>query len=89
MHQFPAVPLVHPNSPSNVALHVGTATKLVERDVSRVADTLGVSAIIVQDLKQRRLTNYKFDWAKMLQFSGDTGVFLQYTHARLCRSDID
>lgn len=62
------------------------ATKLDDcEDMERVADTLGVSAIIIQDLKQRRLTNYKFDWEKMLKFTGDTGIFLQYTHARLCR----
>ncbi|KAI0223882.1 putative arginine--tRNA ligase, mitochondrial [Lamellibrachia satsuma] len=60
-------------------------TKLDDcEDMERVADTLGVSAIIIQDLKQRRLTNYKFDWEKMLKFTGDTGIFLQYTHARLC-----
>lgn len=60
-------------------------TKLVSpEDMKHVSETLGVSAIIIQDLKQRRLTNYKFDWEKMLKFNGDTGIFLQYTHARLC-----
>ncbi|KAK2193859.1 hypothetical protein NP493_5g16017 [Ridgeia piscesae] len=53
-------------------------------EMKRVAETLGVSAIIIQDLKQRRLTNYKFNWEKMLQFNGHTGIFLQYTYARLC-----
>ena len=50
-----------------------------------VADKLGISAIIVQDLKEYREKNYQFDWYKALQFKGDTGVFLQYTHARICR----
>ncbi len=31
------------------------------------------------------MSDYKFDWDKVLQAHGDTGVFLQYTHARLCR----
>lgn len=38
-----------------------------------------------QDFKGPLMSDYKFDWEKMLQAQGDTGVFLQYTHARLCR----
>lgn len=48
------------------------------------ADTLGISAVIVNDLKQRRQRDYEFDWAKALQMNGDTGIKLQYTHCRLC-----
>lgn len=43
-----------------------------------------MSAVIVNDLKQRRQRDYTFDWDKALQMSGDTGVKLQYTHCRLC-----
>jgi len=50
-----------------------------------VAEALGMSAILVQDLKEYRQNNYKFSWERMLNFNGDTGVFLQYTHARLHR----
>lgn len=48
-----------------------------------VADILGTSALIVNDLKQRRQRDYEFDWNKVLQVNGDTGVKLQYTHCRL------
>lgn len=48
-----------------------------------MADTLGSSAVIVNDLKQRRMRDYDFDWNKILQVNGDTGVKLQYTHCRL------
>jgi arginyl-tRNA synthetase len=48
-----------------------------------VADVLGSSAVIINDLKQRRMRDYQFDWDKILQVNGDTGVKLQYTHCRL------
>lgn len=50
----------------------------------RTADILGVSAVIVNDLRQRRQRDYVFDWDKALRMNGDTGVRLQYTHCRLC-----
>ncbi|XP_074541266.1 putative arginine--tRNA ligase, mitochondrial [Halichoeres trimaculatus] len=48
------------------------------------AEKVGISALIIQDFKGPLLSDYKFDWERMLQAQGDTGVFLQYTHARLC-----
>ncbi|KAJ8026866.1 putative arginine--tRNA ligase, mitochondrial [Holothuria leucospilota] len=48
-----------------------------------VAECLGISALILQDLKSTLIADYKFDWDKVLESQGDTGVFLQYTHARL------
>ncbi|KAG5460118.1 MAG: hypothetical protein BJ554DRAFT_7875 [Olpidium bornovanus] len=49
-----------------------------------VADCVGITAIIVQDMQARRIKNYSFDWKRMLSFEGDTGPYLQYAHARLC-----
>lgn len=40
---------------------------------------------VFQDFKGPLLSDYTFNWDRMLQSQGDTGVFLQYTHARLCR----
>ncbi|XP_031655973.1 putative arginine--tRNA ligase, mitochondrial isoform X2 [Oncorhynchus kisutch] len=37
-----------------------------------------------RDFKGPLGSDYKFDWDRILQAQGDTGVFLQYTHARLC-----
>lgn len=48
-----------------------------------VADILGMSAVIINDLKQRRQRDYEFSWDKALQMTGDTGIKLQYTHCRL------
>ncbi|KAM8831954.1 putative arginine--tRNA ligase, mitochondrial isoform 2-T2 [Spinachia spinachia] len=47
------------------------------------AEKVGISALIVQDFRGPRESDYAFDWDRMLQAQGDTGVFLQYTHARL------
>uniref|UniRef100_A0A8D3D5L6 Probable arginine--tRNA ligase, mitochondrial n=1 Tax=Scophthalmus maximus TaxID=52904 RepID=A0A8D3D5L6_SCOMX len=55
-------------------------------DPEDTAEKVAISALIVQDFKGPLQSDYKFDWDKMLQAQGDTGVFLQYTHARLCRS---
>jgi arginyl-tRNA synthetase len=49
-----------------------------------VAETLGVSAIIFNDLKNSRAKDVKFDWDEMLSFEGETGPYVQYAGARLC-----
>lgn len=48
-----------------------------------LADALGSAAVIVNDLKQRRVKDYEFSWDKALQVTGDSAVRLQYTHCRL------
>ncbi|KAJ8397615.1 hypothetical protein AAFF_G00436140 [Aldrovandia affinis] len=58
-------------------------TKELE-DPEDTAEKVGISALIVQDFKGPLVSDYKFNWDKVLQAQGDTGVFLQYTHARLC-----
>ncbi|KAG7331887.1 hypothetical protein KOW79_005856 [Hemibagrus wyckioides] len=53
-------------------------------DPEQTADQIGISALIIQDFKGPLMADYVFDWERVLQAQGDTGVFLQYTHARLC-----
>ncbi|XP_068198173.1 probable arginine--tRNA ligase, mitochondrial isoform X3 [Antennarius striatus] len=67
-------------------LHNMSQTKTTKQmdDIEDMAEKVGVSALIVQDFNGPLLSGYKFDWDRMLQAHGDTGVFLQYTHARLC-----
>lgn len=48
------------------------------------ADVLAISAIMVQDYHGKMINGYNFDMAKMTSFEGDTGPYLQYSHARLC-----
>ncbi|KAI1167382.1 arginyl-tRNA synthetase [Nemania serpens] len=53
-------------------------------DPDAVADILGISAVMCQDMAGKRINNYQFDMAVMTSFEGDTGPYLQYAHARLC-----
>lgn len=53
-------------------------------DPEKTADTLGISAVMVQDMSGKRINNYEFDINRMTSFEGDTGPYLQYAHARLC-----
>ncbi|EON65602.1 arginyl-tRNA synthetase [Coniosporium apollinis CBS 100218] len=53
-------------------------------DPDKTADTLGISAVMVQDMSGKRINNYDFDINRMTSFEGDTGPYLQYAHARLC-----
>lgn len=58
--------------------------KFVELDNAELtADICGLSAIIFADLSNRRIKNYQFDWDKILNFEGDTGLYLQNAHARI------
>lgn len=59
-------------------------TKISPGEYESVADKLGVSAILVNDLSNRRVKEYRFNWNRALRLTGDTGISLQYTHARLC-----
>lgn len=49
-----------------------------------VAKKVGVGAIIFQDLFNLRIKDYVFDWEKALTFEGESGPYVQYTHARAC-----
>ncbi|MFJ9951416.1 arginine--tRNA ligase [Kitasatospora sp. NPDC091207] len=49
-------------------------------DVIRAA---GIGAVKYADLSTSRAKNYVFDIAQMVSLQGDTGVYLQYAHARV------
>ena len=53
-------------------------------DKGRVAEMVGVGAVVFHDLKHQRRKDVVFDWKEVLCFEGDTGPYLQYTHARCC-----
>ena len=53
-------------------------------DPEATADILAISAIMVQDYSGKRINGYNFDMEKMTSFEGDTGPYLQYSHARVC-----
>jgi len=49
-----------------------------------VAKQVGVGAIVFNDLKGNRITDIHFTWEDALNFEGETGPYVQYTHARTC-----
>ncbi|MEO0481683.1 MAG: arginine--tRNA ligase [Planctomycetota bacterium] len=52
-------------------------------DKDQVAEQIGVSAIVFNDLKNGRIKDVKFDWDQMLNFEGETGPYVQYAVARI------
>ncbi|KAL6439734.1 hypothetical protein ACFW04_004054 [Cataglyphis niger] len=63
-------------------LHSHT-TKVHLDSADNSSDILGISAIIINDLKKRRQRDYTIDLNAAFDLKGDTGVKLQYTHCRL------
>jgi len=53
-------------------------------DPEELAEQVGLGAVVFADLKNRRNTDYTFDWEEVLEFDGHTGPYLQYAHARAC-----
>ena len=49
-----------------------------------VAEAVGVGSVIFNDLKNYRTRDITFDWDEILNFNGETGVYVQYTYARAC-----
>jgi arginyl-tRNA synthetase len=54
-----------------------------EEEIARVARAVGVGAVRYADLRQNRLSDYQFDWDKMISFKGNAGPYLQYACARV------
>ena len=51
-------------------------------DINEVAKEVGIGAVVFQELSNNRIKDYVFSWDKVLNFEGETGPYVQYTHAR-------
>ncbi|MDR0852980.1 MAG: arginine--tRNA ligase [Clostridiales Family XIII bacterium] len=51
-------------------------------DVEEMSKTVGIGAVIFQELHNNRIKDYTFSWDKVLNFEGETGPYVQYSHAR-------
>lgn len=49
-----------------------------------VARQVGISAVIFADVNNRRTRDISFSLEEVLTFDGETGPYVQYTHARFC-----
>ncbi|GJY64017.1 arginine--tRNA ligase, chloroplastic/mitochondrial-like protein isoform X2 [Tanacetum coccineum] len=57
---------------------------IVKRELEHTAEAVGYGAVKYADLKNNRLTNYKFNYDQMLNDKGDTAVYVLYAHSRAC-----
>ncbi|KAK9845941.1 hypothetical protein WJX81_006549 [Elliptochloris bilobata] len=57
------------------------------KELDEAASIMGYGAVKYADLKNNRLTNYKFNFDEMLDLAGNTAVFLLYMHARIASID--
>lgn len=55
------------------------------KNKAKVAEQVGVGAIVFNDLFQDRENNITFTWDKVLDFEGSTSPYIQYSYAR-CNS---
>ncbi len=53
-------------------------------NIDEVSKQVGIGAVIFQELSNNRIKDYTFSWDKVLNFDGETGPYVQYTHARAC-----
>ena len=51
-------------------------------EIDEVSRIVGIGAVKYADLRQNRLSDYQFDWDKMISFQGNAGPYLQYAYAR-------
>ena len=58
-----------------------------------VAEKVGIGAVIFDDIYNNIIKDIQFSWERVLNFDGETGPYVQYTHARACsvlrRANID
>ncbi len=70
---------------------VTRATRVVEEkspdmpaeERATVAHAVGIGAVKFAELSQNRLSDYVFDWDRMLSLSGDTAPYLQNSYVRV------
>ena len=51
---------------------------------AEVARQVGIGAVVYADLSNNRIKDIDFSWDRALNFDGETGPYVQYTHARCC-----
>lgn len=52
------------------------------QDKKAVAEAVGVGAVVFHDLKNERVNNFDFNLEEVVRFEGETGPYVQYSHAR-------
>lgn len=67
---------------------IENTTKIIEErnpdleNKEEVAKDIGIGAVVFQELFNQRIKDYVFSFDRTLSFEGETGPYVQYTHAR-------
>ncbi|KXS11511.1 arginyl-tRNA synthetase [Gonapodya prolifera JEL478] len=61
----------------------GASVSFTPAELDHAAGAMGYGAVKYADLKNSRLSNYRFSFDSMLSLKGDTAVYLLYAHARI------
>lgn len=56
--------------------------EFTDEEKQDIAKRVGIGAVIFNDLSGARIKDEIFDWDTMLNFSGETGPYIQYTYVR-------
>jgi len=67
----------------NLALNIIEKKNPDIKNKEVVAEKIGIGSVIFNDLKNYRIKDVTFNWDDILNFNGETGAYLQYTHARI------
>jgi arginyl-tRNA synthetase len=59
------------------------SSDMSEEDQTNVATIVGIGAVKFAELSQNRMTDYVFNWDKMLALQGDTAPYLQNSYVRV------
>ena len=64
--------------------HAGESNiEFSEAEIDKIAEDVGVGAVVYSELRQGRTRGIEFKWDEVLSFRGNSGPYLQYTNARI------
>jgi arginyl-tRNA synthetase len=59
-------------------------TNLSAEEKKEIAKKVGIGAVMFSDLSNGRIKDVNFSWEDALNFTGNSGPYVQYTYARIC-----
>ena len=62
---------------------ISRANDYSDEELEKIAKVVGIGSLKYADLSINRLSNYIFDWDKMLSLDGNTALYMQYAYARI------
>ena len=60
-----------------------TEPELTEREKREIARRVGIASVKYADLRNDRVSDYVFNWDKMLAMQGNTAPYMMYAYARI------